>query len=297
MGITNKGRKWEFLHSLWLIWIFTIFLNYVAFLSIGVRTRKARWIVPGFLYMAFSTAPFISSIFQYTGTAYEDILMSTFFIGWFCSIIHAFLARPNYLIMLSKMEDEQNGVSFFPQQPVQNPWQNDIPSQDVSGGAMYSNGNPVVSQSSMPYSIQPPMVPPAYPYPTTAFPQPDADSNPYMPYPSFQRAEGVYQQAAIPVPAAPPVQYPVPTPATGLLDLNSATEQQLAGLPGVSVAMAKKAIMIRAHSGGFASADEFSRQLGLMPHFAIQIESLACASPPDRQPVPSRRDAGRVIDI
>jgi len=79
------------------------------------------------------------------------------------------------------------------------------------------------------------------------------------------------------------------------IDLNSATEQQLASLPGVSVAMAKRAADMRQVSE-FLSVQDFIQRLGLMPHFAVQIEKVACAEPmSDRNS--QEKVPGRVIDI
>lgn len=78
-------------------------------------------------------------------------------------------------------------------------------------------------------------------------------------------------------------------------DLNACTEQQLSALPGVSVAMAKRAIEMRKESGGFVSVADFNERLGLAPHFAVQIESLACAHPAAE--AASILDGGRVLDV
>jgi len=98
----------------------------------------------------------------------------------------------------------------------------------------------------------------------------------------------------------PPPPRPESTPKARV-NLNTATEQELSSLPGVSVAMAKRALEARAQSG-FASARDFNQRLGLMPHFAAQIEALAYAEPvpmplPDKPPSPQSAGPGRVIDF
>jgi len=80
------------------------------------------------------------------------------------------------------------------------------------------------------------------------------------------------------------------------IDLNTAIEQELSNLPGVSVALAKKAIELRAQTGGFISVQDFNQRLGLMPHFVTQIESIAFVSP-ITPPEPPKENKGRVIDI
>jgi len=97
------------------------------------------------------------------------------------------------------------------------------------------------------------------------------------------------------------------------IDLNSCSEQQLANLPGVGIALAKRAIGIRAQNGPFVSSLDFCNKLGLQPHFAVQIEQMALAAlpdaptseppdikpptPPDSDQPPPSRGSGRIIDI
>ena len=95
----------------------------------------------------------------------------------------------------------------------------------------------------------------------------------------------------------------------GMLDLNLAAEQQLAALPGVGVALAKRAVDLRKQTGGFVSVDDFCARLRLMPHFVEQIRVRAFASPPApqtsplepqaAQPSPQSKsaDGARVVDI
>ena len=43
VSLTSMGRRWELLHSLWMAWTLTLgFFSWVAFLYIGLRTRRVR---------------------------------------------------------------------------------------------------------------------------------------------------------------------------------------------------------------------------------------------------------------
>ena len=57
----------------------------------------------------------------------------------------------------------------------------------------------------------------------------------------------------------------------GLVNINTCTQEELMKLPGVSVAMAMKAIAYREEHGGFETVDAFVDFLALKPHFAVQI--------------------------
>lgn len=82
-------------------------------------------------------------------------------------------------------------------------------------------------------------------------------------------------------------------------DINSCSEDELASLPGISAAMAKKACMYRQSQGDFASVDQFLEYLELKPHFVIQLRPrLVCRTTgavdkTDKKAEPS----GRVLDL
>lgn len=78
------------------------------------------------------------------------------------------------------------------------------------------------------------------------------------------------------------------------IDLNSATETQMAGLPGVGIILGKKALMERQRRGGFGSIDEFCEALGLKPHIAERVRPLVEIGP--RGNLQGSSPSGRVID-
>ena len=80
------------------------------------------------------------------------------------------------------------------------------------------------------------------------------------------------------------------------IDINTASEQELATLPGVGIAIAKRTAEMRKQIGGFSSVQDFCGRLELMPHFAVQIENLALVTPIKFQTSPSD-SKDRVVDI
>lgn len=104
------------------------------------------------------------------------------------------------------------------------------------------------------------------------------------------------------------VREPVETPTENeLLDVNRCCEADLATLPGVSVALAMKAVRYRTEHNGFASTQEFYSVLELKPHFIVQLEDrISCgaypgpltsgpAEPADPGASPERK--GRKLDL
>lgn len=100
MAITERGKRWEILHSLWLGWMLTIgFLNWIAFLYIGFRVKQKKWIFWGLFY----SIPFVVFV-VYNGIWQWDLLYTIMnilgpLIG-IVTIIHAFRVRREYLLRL-----------------------------------------------------------------------------------------------------------------------------------------------------------------------------------------------------
>ena len=232
MSITGKGKKWEILNSLWIIWSFVFGLNYAGFFWIGYRTKQKKWVLFGCLYLVLGFAvPMYASGASVKGTLLSTILMLIWFGSWVVSAIHSFLSRKEYLLRREAIVNGKKAAELAFRQNIQNEYQ-----------------QPEVRTVQ---TVQPPQtVPPA-----------------------------AAQQ-----------------PVTQKIELNTCSENQLADLPGVGVVLSKKAIAIRNGAGGFASVDDFCSKLGLMPHFAVQIEKLAyvSAAMPPKQ---ATENTGRVIDI
>lgn len=263
MSITNRGKTWEILNSLWILWSFTLMLNCVGFFWIGGRTGQRKWIASGLIYFLVDFALlFTISWLQRINGVLFNIAMALIILGWSCAILQSFLSRKEYLLRREAVLDLEKAT--------RDAYRNEIRGEYLGGG----NGQPVqppVQRPMQPRSVQPigrPMTPPA--------------NLPRQP---------------VPVQPAPTMQ-PVMQPpfSQNKLDLNIAAEQQLAALPGVGVVLAKRAVELRTQSGGFASVEDFCSRLQLMPHFVTQIQNLTFVSPP----APGRKpqdNAGRIIDI
>ena len=100
-----------------------------------------------------------------------------------------------------------------------------------------------------------------------------------------------------PIFTAPTENVNVNAPPAERINLNAATEQELANLPGISIALAKRAVELREQNGSFSSVHDFNQRVGLKPHHAVQIENLAFAESilPTVTPVENKK--GRVLDI
>ncbi|MCM1010211.1 MAG: helix-hairpin-helix domain-containing protein [Fusobacterium sp.] len=60
------------------------------------------------------------------------------------------------------------------------------------------------------------------------------------------------------------------------IDINAASEHEIAKLPGISIIIAKKIIKYRTLHNGFKTLDEFYREMKIKPHFQEQLNDLIC---------------------
>lgn len=103
-SITPFGKKWEWRHSLWLIWLLFPFgfLSYISMFYIGVRARKMKWIIAGFIYLLIVVQAFIvMEVFPEEHVIY-DLSLGLLIFGWISNCVHAFLARIEYLTFLAR---------------------------------------------------------------------------------------------------------------------------------------------------------------------------------------------------
>lgn len=102
MHYIAKGRAWRAMHSLWLAWVLTLgMLNWIAFLYIGLRGRRPRWLFWGVIY-AIPVILLISESFSdvWTGLALLTVAI--------VSPVHALVVRREYL---ARLEDAQRDVA------------------------------------------------------------------------------------------------------------------------------------------------------------------------------------------
>ena len=120
--------------------------------------------------------------------------------------------------------------------------------------------------------------------------------NPSTSPPRPVRAPTLPQKAA-PQPVVGPVPIQAATAAVATrVDVNSASEQQIASLPGVGPILAKKAIQFRQSERAFQSVDDFAQVLALKPHILLQIRALVVANLVATPRAVEKR-SGRVVDF
>lgn len=101
------------------------------------------------------------------------------------------------------------------------------------------------------------------------------------------------------IPTTSPIQNQPTKPKK--LDLNSASQLEIALLPGIGPILAKNAINIRQSNGKFESVDDFCIKLKLKPHITKNIEKLVYCSKNIEikhiEPKKSDTDVIRIVDV
>lgn len=94
-ALRARARHWWWRYSLWIVWTFVLGLNWLGFFYIGVRARRAEWIVSGLVYLlAVVTAVGLA------GVGYPWIALAVVLLMQGVSVLQAFLVRPQFRALM-----------------------------------------------------------------------------------------------------------------------------------------------------------------------------------------------------
>jgi len=264
MTVIVRDKKWDWKNSLWMLWAITLFCGFISFLWIGPRAKQMKWTLFGFLYLVVGFGSFVVSTDEglqqvLSGTIIE-LLTWVWLITAIICLIHALSIRKDYLDKRWQIISTQRFEEEAGRGNLAVP---EVLAQQ-SANASFLHATPQLNQSQ----------------PKVRFCA--KTGNPLQSEHNSTLPSHVETQAQ---------QQPKKK-----LNLNSASEQELATLPGVSVALAKRAISLKESNGEFTSPQDFCKRLGIMPHFAVQIEEISTVDFSLAQSSTSA-NTGRVIDI
>jgi hypothetical protein len=261
MTTKPKGKFWRARKSWWILLTFTPVFNWLAFFIIGFKVKHKKWK----MYGAFYSIPFILTMAlgeRYETTDWQwDLIGFSLVGGWIASMIHAFRIRKEYLYRLEAIKLRE-------------------PYEDYKlRGKIQSEYGVKFNQAPIDQPLQQPIPQPSYVEQPNLVSQ-QASTQPTHSNPPTRTAE------------VSPVQNERHKPDP--VDLNKASELELAMLPGVGPILAKKAIMERDKLGGFRSLEDFSQLLGLKPHIVEKIRPLVVVVPTENS---SQKWSGRMVDF
>ncbi|WML33265.1 helix-hairpin-helix domain-containing protein [Clostridium sp. OS1-26] len=228
MNITSRGKKWEILNSLWILFTFTLaFFNWIGFFYIGYKTKCKKWIFSGLIY----SIPFILAIAAGINNSFTAGL--TIILG-IIGIVHAFMIRTEYLIRLDAIKRGKVLSDSEVKKIITTIKLSKMNLEDI-GYPQSVSGNGVVEPN---FSVE-------------------------------KSAKIEVKESPIESEESDKEDY-----KNKFIDINIASESELASLPGIGSILAKKAINHRETKGYFNSVDELAEVLSLKPHVLERIKPL-----------------------
>ncbi len=94
---------------MWIGWTFTLgFLNWAAFVYIGIRAKQRKWLIWGGLYSIPFLVVMSTPVAETDSGWIGDLWIGVFLIAWVVSIVHAFIIRREYLQRLETLSQQNN---------------------------------------------------------------------------------------------------------------------------------------------------------------------------------------------
>ncbi|ABR35925.1 MULTISPECIES: ComEA family DNA-binding protein [Clostridium] len=301
MKITEKGTRWEIVHSLWIIWSFIWLVNGVGMFLAGRKTRVQKWYRLGLIYTAIGWISMLMVAEVGKESIISDAMTIIFFGTYIACIIHSFSIRKEYLMRLEVMEKQKTeqivsnnlkekiakeyGVNY----DKGNYSSNNIEDRNQSNANILYN-NQHINENQQTFNSQM-----------------NFNQNEQV----YDREESINKETRIYSTENNSVKNNVSerkneerletSRTEKLLDANSCTEDELLQLPGVGIIEAKKAINFR-NNNEFNSVDEFIQVLNIKPHFTEKIRSMLICNQTKKNESTNNSNintgrAGRMVDF
>lgn len=316
MALTNRGSKWESKNSLYVLLAFIPVVNCMAFFHMSSRVKNKKWSILGwmtlFLSLALLLLSFISFNIQYDSPVQVDFSTApqvSDYLGNKYYEIDNYMDTPEY----KQYEEDYKAWKNLPEnvaaREAQEQWANRWYSVYLGSSAAYgifyivivffvfierpkyivqlakqTNKNQAFSQmqfGNTGLSSQP--QPNAYLRPNS-----DGSAAPY---------NGQADTAPMHVQPQPGTAQAPTFAASPGTDINTASEEQLAALPGLTVIDAKKAIAYREDNHAFRSVDEFFSVIQAKPHIIARLQPQLYASAPTQPTASPQSGSKRRIDF
>lgn len=276
METARRGVLWKIIQSWWILLIFTIFFNWIAFFYISIRVKYKRWAIWGLIYSIPSIALIVVIYLEWASQEF-DLIIVGLALGFIFSIIHSFSILKEYLLRLEAKQTKSKEVQEYLNKLIETEY----------------NMNPEPPLKSVSTSKETPLIYEQYSVKASKNFSPPAVTASAQHLSAQDSAvatnvNSTQTSANLNVPPA------IPIADTDLIDLNSASEDELAALPGIGIILAKKAIQIRYSEGSFNTFEQFIDILGLKPHHAERIRPLITLRPITSPP---RQTGSRMVDF
>ena len=320
MGYTHKGRGWEYEQSWYLLALFTPWTFWFPLLYTGVRTLQFRWIfwglsygIPSFLHMKFDPAEF----------GLEDFYKRWLFTSMALAAIHSFRTRGEFLVRLANyLETREMLMEGARRRRDQVPAETEE-SADASQEERESAVEPVHARDSSLTNASPAPAPIRRLFDVNLIGERELAMLPGMgperarqavamrqtlgSFNSFDHfAEKMGFSAAARERLRPIFIQPAPafetneeytTLADGrrILEINLASAEAIATLPGLTQDNARRAVALRDSDGWYRSTEDFRYRLGLSMDTMVHISEFVSTVRTSGSR-PGGKDGGRLVD-
>lgn len=114
-AITPMGKKWEYLHSIWMMWLLFPFgfFSFISFFYISLRVKKLKWFIAGIIYLLIVIQFFVLDEFIPEESFIFDLSVMLTLGGWIAAWVNAVLSRRTYLQLLAQKKAELQGISAY----------------------------------------------------------------------------------------------------------------------------------------------------------------------------------------
>lgn len=311
MAVTNKGSKWELKNSLYVIFALFPVINCAAFFHMQGRVKNKKWNIMGWVVLALNivllTCLFLSQIvsnpyihdytkmpsvedycgkYYYNDPDYSDsdeyalyeeaydewqalpevreieekrntfyrnreivmgvLTSATVLFNLVILIDVAFVEKPKYLRALANQSNRDAVTERMRSFGGTNNAYGNYNTPNTRAQQIQNNYASVQNNQNAPAYQQP-----VYQQNTQPMHQPVQNTQPAQ---NYQQTQPLVQNS-------------------GMLDINTMTEEQFASLRGLTIIDAKKAVSYRNEHDGFNSVDEFFSVIKAKPHIIVGVEN------------------------
>ncbi|MEH7380475.1 helix-hairpin-helix domain-containing protein [Bacillus sp. JJ1533] len=235
---TNRGRKWEWLQSWWMLFTIAPFgiLSGISFLYAGITVRNKKWVLYSVLY------PGAFALALQTPDSGLGALIALF--SWMVAIIHVIIIRKVFLIELDLLKE----MEVDKKAKIREEAKERFAKWDEAESRRRIKKNTAKKAA-----------------PQTA-----------------SKTESEVKRT------------PPPIPAVEKIDLNTATEAEIASIPAIGLILAKRIVSVRQEIGGFKSFEQFETTIGIKQHTAEKIKHRVEFSQMEKPALPNQ--SGRLVD-
>lgn len=236
-----NDRSWRRRNSMWMIWSYIPFCGGASLLHVGIRMRTRRWIIAG---LAFIVANIVFGVVQNTVVptlsrviSYElqDAINTSIWllhaVMWIGTFFACTVIRERYLEYAAEQYGGDAEAAY---------------TADLKPSADQQRFAQAVGKKAAEEKTQK----------------------------NTQSAEQAMQKIVAQNTAEAMAHETVEAASQASekrIDINSCSQRELMTLPGISLAQAKRALEYREQNSGFKDSDTFVKELGIKPHFAVQI--------------------------